>query len=236
MDAIGRVNGIYRLFVATIASAASAILIDDLQNIFKSRSIALLALLVVVSLTVILLNETLEQIVEKSVTVRKLIAGDDFIEGFWYDLSLDNVNRKVVHGAIFRIRFKDGELKVDGVSFDPGGNRIATFTSSSAVYSNRLFYFEYRGMNDEYQELVETGLTQLQFDAPPQSYSGFYFDYTASIHSRVHGHKVDEDTLKRNRSFTLPDAKRDFMLSVMAAKQSSFATPQSPPSSRNTQA
>jgi len=236
MDVIGRVNTTYRLFVATTASVVSAILIDDMQKVFKSRTIALLALLVMVSLIVIVLNETLEQIVEKSVTVRKAIAGDEFIEGYWYDLSLDNVNKKVVHGAILRIRLRDGEFKVDGVSFNPAGDRIATFTSSSAVYSNKLFYFEYRGINDEYQELVETGLTQLQFDSPPQSYSGFYFDYTASIHSRIHGHKVDADTLKRYKSFTPPDAKRDFMLSVMAAKQASFAAQQKPALPENAEA
>jgi hypothetical protein len=48
---------------------------------------------------------------------------------------------------------------VDGVSFNPEGNRIATFTSTSAVFSNRLFHFEYRGINDEYKELVATALT-----------------------------------------------------------------------------
>ena len=108
------------------------------------------------------------------------------------------------------------------MTFDPGGNRIATFTSTSAVYADRQFTFEYRGMNDEYRELVESGLTQLQFDAPPLSYSGFYFDYTASIHSRVHGRKVDAATLKECERFQVPDAKRDFMVRAMAAKQASF--------------
>ena len=222
--------------IAAIASAVSAILIDYLQGIFKSRTAALLALLVLISVLVLLLDEALERVIEKSLAVRKLIAGNEFIEGYWYDMSIDNATKKVVHGVIFSIWFDDGAFKVDGVTFDPEGNRIATFSSTNAAYSNRLLLFEYRGLHDAFAKSIETGVCQIQFDNPPQSYSGFYFDYTGAISFRVHGRKVDKHELDTYKSFHQVDMKRDFMLSVMSARQAALSAHHVPSASQGAQA
>jgi hypothetical protein len=219
MDAFGSVNSTYRLLIATTTSAIAAITFDRLQILFKSRALALAGLLVVISLFVILLSKALEELIERSVGVRRFIEGDRFIEGFWYDLSIDSQARKVIHGVLIRIRFQEGSFAVEGVTFDPAGNRIATWGSTSTAFSDLRLSFEYRGMNDEHGDVVETGFGQLQFDAPPQSYSGFYFDYTAHIHGRVHGYKVSRDALKQHHNFVAIESKRLFILPLMAARQ-----------------
>jgi hypothetical protein len=219
MDPVERINPTYRLFIATASSAISAIAFDGLTHLLKSRALALTALLIVISLLVLVLSELLEEIIERSVAVRRFFAGDEFIEGYWYDITVDAPRRRVVHGVLCRISYKEGSFVLEGVTYNLQGNRVATFNSESAAFANRRLSFEYRGPNEEFSGVIQTGFTQLQFDSPPQSYSGFYFDYDAAVHASVQGYKVDLATLKKFGFFATADSKRAFLVPLLTARQ-----------------
>jgi hypothetical protein len=219
MDPVERINPTYRLFVATASSAISAIAFDGLTHLLKSRALALTALLIVISLLVLVLSELIEEIIERSVTVRRFFAGDEFIEGYWYDITVDAETRHVVHGVLFSITYEEGEFAVRGVTYNLLGNQVATYNSDAASFSNRRLSFEYRGPNVELGGVIQTGFTQLQFDSPPQSYSGFYFDYGGQVRASVQGYKVDPVTLKKFGFFANADFKRAFLAPLLAARQ-----------------
>jgi hypothetical protein len=215
MHRFERINGVYRLFVATGMSAIAALVLDRLQELLRNRSLAWVVLLGLVATAVFLLNQALEGLLQASVPLRKLIAGDEFIEGHWYDISVDRSSKVIHHGCLITIRWEDGRFVLNGISFDQAGNFISTFRSTSAAFENGVLTFAYQGHGESFGPAIEIGMDQLQFDRPAQSYSGFYFDISRTIEFRVYGTKVDRDALSRFNHFSDRVSKQKFITGKM---------------------
>ncbi len=142
-------------------------------------------------------DQLIEGLLEKSEAIRKLIASDQFIEGYWFDISIDRSARVVHHGSLITIRWRDGGFVLNGVEFDPDGNRICTFRSTSTAFVNRVLTFSYEAHSESFNQAIETGIDQLQFDNPPQSYTGFYFDFTKTIDFRIQGSRITGGNARR---------------------------------------
>jgi hypothetical protein len=216
MHRFERINGVYRLFVATGVSAISVLILDQLQEVLKSRSLAWVVLLGLVAIAVFLLNQAFEGLLEASVTIRKLIAGDEFIEGHWHDISVDRSTKVIRHGCFLTIRWEDGRFALNGTTFDEAGNLDSTFRSTSAAFENGILTFGYQSYSKGYDHAIEIGIDQSRFDRPAQSYSGFYFDFTKTIECRIHGIKVDRETLTKFNHFADLAAKQRFITEKMA--------------------
>jgi hypothetical protein len=216
MDRLARFNGIYRLFVATFVSAAAALVLDHLQKLIKDRALQWAALLVIVAIVLFIVDQVFEGLLEKSVTMRRLVAGSEFIEGFWFDISIDRKNRTVHHGSLLTISFENGALIVNGIEFDLNGARLSTFHSTSTAYSDRVLTFAYESHGESFKRAIKVGIDQLQFDNPPQSYSGFYVDFTEAVDFRVQGTRVDARTLEQNNRFRDLPSKQRFIMEQIA--------------------
>jgi hypothetical protein len=224
MDRLRRFNDIFRLLVATAISAGAAITLDRLEQLLKNRSVAWIVLLVAVAIAVFVLDQANETLLDHSAKLRRWLLGDQFIEGNWFDISIDRVKGSVHHGSFITIAWRGGEFIVNGIEFDPLGNRICTFRSTSTSLVANVLTFSYESHSDTFESVVEIGIDQLQFDAPPQSYSGFYFDFTKTVDFRVQGQKIDLDIAATYNHFqNLADKKR-FILAQIAESERELRT------------
>ncbi len=219
MDRFERVNSVYRLLVATVVAAVSTLIFDRLQTIFRDRSLVWIILLALIAVVLFTLNQVFEALLEHSVSIRKLLAGNEFIEGFWFDISIDRANKTVHHGSFITIWWENGRFAVSGIEFDPEGTRLCTFKSTSTAFADRILTFGYQSHGDTFAQAIESGIDQLQFDSPPQSYSGFYLDFTKTVDVRVQGSKIDQRTVNAYNGFRDVASRQRFILEQIAIAQ-----------------
>jgi len=205
----------YRLLIATAASALSVLLFEYLERTFSSSAIALGVLLVIVSVAATILNSAVEGLIERSVRVRRWIAGNDHIEGYWYDLSVDRTTGQVIHAVLISISVENGELRLTGIGVAPDGRRLSTFRSTNASYANGVLHCQYESHTEYFESAIEAGIMQLQFDRPPMSYTGFYVDYTNTIRSLIHGCRVSDREMREMDHFRDVGSKERFLLGRM---------------------
>lgn len=224
MDRFEKFNNAYRLFVSTAVAATAALILDRLEEAFKQRSLAWTVLLALVAIVTFILNNIFEGLIEKSVVLRKTIAGDEFIEGHWFDISVDRAEHVVHHGSFLTIWWEGGRFVINGVEFSPNGDRICTFHSTSAAFANRVLTFGYEAHSETFNQAVEIGIDQLQFDNPPQSYSGFYFDFTKTVDFRIQGTRIDQRTVDQYNRFRDVAAKQRFIVEEIARTKKRLGT------------
>jgi hypothetical protein len=212
MGKLERFNNIYRLFVATAISAAATLVLDHLQKLIKERSLLWVTLLVLVALLLFVVDQIFEGLFERSETMRKWIAGEEFIEGYWLDISIDRVKNQVHHGTLNKIWWEDGAFSVSGIGYDPLGTRVATFRSTSTAFAKGVLTFQYESHGDTFNQVIEKGVDQIQFDTPPLSYSGFYLDFTGSVSFRINGNRVDKASLEKHNCFRDIQSKQSFIM------------------------
>jgi hypothetical protein len=212
MGKLERFNNIYRLFVATAISAAATLVLDHLQKLIRERSLQWVVLLVLVALLLFVVDQIFEGLFEKSEKMREWIAGDEFIEGYWYDISIDRTKNQVHHGSLNRIWWEDGAFIVGGVEYDPHGTRVATFRSTTTAFAKGVLTFQYESHGESFNQVIEKGVDQIQFDNPPLSYTGFYFDFTGAVSFRINGSKVDKASLEKHNCFRDLQSKQSFIV------------------------
>ena len=224
----------YRVCIATLASAITVLASNYFTHVFLHGSSVLPYVLAAVGLIVYMIDLLFESLVNYSQPLRKFIAGNDFIEGYWHDESIDANTGLCIHGVLFQIVNVQGELVLNGVTFDAQGTRIATFRSDRLVYSDRILFYEYVGYTVYGNSPTELGIGQLLFDVPPISYSGFYLSHdgrakvratpggsgqsypASNVIQRVVGEKVSIEDFEKFNKFTNIDDKRMFVCDILA--------------------
>jgi hypothetical protein len=204
-------DSLYKLTIGAIASILATFLMDYLSGRFESKSISIIIMLAIVSIIIVSINYLAENIMEKSPLVRKLVLGSDYIEGYWYDITYDSNNILPSHGVIMLISYKDGTYVVNGTSYNGDGKRIATFRSDNSIYKDKTLYIKYESFTDYNPNIVELGIMQFQFENPPNSYSGFYIDYSKTIRQAITGSRVEKSELQNNNNFRTSNDKLAFI-------------------------
>jgi len=212
-----------KLFSASIAAIITPMLIDRAELYFGNQHVLLFWIVVaLVIVFVTALNYFFDKAIEKSSYVRRLIMGSHYIEGYYYDLSIENIpssidctKSTVKHGVLVKIEYYDGGFHINGVTYDAKGHRLATWKSNSCTYQDRIVYAQYESHTEYSKTGIETGLLQLQFENPPYSYSGFYFDITNNIQVIISGINVDKKQLKEYNYFNRPEMKRAFLINAI---------------------
>ena len=194
-------DNLYKLIIGAIASLLATLLMDYLTLRVESKSIAMIIVIAIISIIIVTLNYLTENVMEKSSFVRKLVFGSDYIEGYWYDISYDNGTILPAHGVIMLISYRKGVYVVNGTSYNEKGKRIATFRSDNSIYKDKTLYLKYESFTDYNPNIVELGIMQFQFENPPNSYSGFYIDYSKTIRNAITGTRIDRLELKQYNNF-----------------------------------
>jgi|688.fasta_scaffold18989_10 hypothetical protein len=196
MKKLAKFERTYTLVVMTVAAFLGRSVTNYLGSKLTSPSLTftLLATLLVVS--VVISDKILGALIEISPMLRRWICGSDFIEGWWYDVTLNEDRTSIHHVVIYNIYFEGGTLRLSGYSLDVEGRTRATFRSRTASYNERNLFIEYEGSGDLIPHKIEVGVMSLHFGYPANSYTGFYFDYAGTIGAQVAGRKLDESVLK----------------------------------------
>lgn len=213
MDKINKFSDLYKLIIATIATILTTFIIDWLRQKTGDRNFAAVLAIIIVSVVMILLNFILENSFENSVILRKMVFGNDFIEGYWYDVSFNEKERTIEHAILMKISYGTGKFNINGVTYDKVGNRIATWKSLDSNYCERILFYQYEAhTNVNNNEIfIEKGINQLCFDIPPNSYTGFYIDYANKMRYNICGEKVDKKEMKEYNNFKSSKDKSNFL-------------------------
>lgn len=203
----------YRTVLATIAAILTFYLNEQVEQSFPNgHNLKYILVIVLVVITTTLFNNLLDKLIDKSVGLRRILLGSNFIEGYYYDLSVDIEKYIVRHGVLFNVEYEDGGFKANGVTYDRKGNRKATWKSISCTYQDRVLYIQYESHTDYSNTGIEMGLLQLQFEKPANSYSGFYFDMANQKKYNITGCRVTKEELKNFGLFKNTDHKKQFIL------------------------
>jgi hypothetical protein len=99
-------------------------------------------------LALILLYALLETLVDVAIdgsrTVRRLLMGDEDIEGYWLDVVFQSDG--VVSGGVVNIYYEDGLYKIEGRDFDETGVWRGWFATELSLYDSRYLSFKYRSI------------------------------------------------------------------------------------------
>ena len=212
MEKIKKINDVYKIVLGTVATILTTFALDSVSQKIGDKGYATLMTVLIVSIVIIILNQLAESIFEKSTFIRKILFGDEFIEGWWYDISYNEQAGTVQHGVLISISYEEWKYKVNGATYDTTGKRIATFKSTESNYSKRVLFFQYESHTRYQENFIELGINQLCFDSPPTSYTGFYLDFGNSMRFKIYGDKVAENLVKENNNFKTNNDKKNFIL------------------------
>jgi uncharacterized membrane protein YwzB len=205
----------YKVVSATVASILTTFLIDKYASQFKSDGLAYSTIIIAVVLIVLIGNYVLDYVIDDSVQLRKLLMGKDFIEGYWYDLSIDKPNKAIKHGVLFKISYEKGNYVLHGITYNRQGDRIATWKSISCTFFDKILFVQYESHTDYSATFIEHGVLQIHFETPANSYTGFYFDFSNSIRFIISGRKVSKEETRDYNGFNDIVDKEKFLMEVM---------------------
>jgi hypothetical protein len=213
-----RINNIQKFIVATISSITTGYFINLLsESIHNTNFIIFLSLLITIVI-IGLLNYLVENLIDHSSRIRKMLLGDDYIEGYWYDITLGN-NKEMLWATLVHIYYDKGALKVNGLQYRESGDKVCVFKSTYAVYHDKTLFFEYRSLTNAIDNFVEHGITQQLFENPAQAYTGFYIDYTNSLRFLIHGIKVTKGELKKHNNLKQTVNRKQYLLEKINSKE-----------------
>lgn len=216
-----KLNIFQKFLFATLPPVLLIYFIEALEGEVKGASFKYLICILLTTVILTMVNIMFENLVNFYPFLRKIILRDDFVEGFWYNLTFDdqNLNNKIIDQAcLLQIVYINGDLKVYGEAYRKDGSKVGTFKSTNSAYSDKVLFFEYFSHASTVENYIEIGMNQIQFGSPPNSYSGFYMNYSKGhekIQHLVHGTKVSHDELLSHNSFKNSSDKRRFLMGII---------------------
>ncbi|WP_283637161.1 hypothetical protein [Aquaticitalea lipolytica] len=206
-----KLSNIQKFFLATISSITTGYFINILSGLSDNTSLLIFLALVLTIIIIGIINYFIESIFENSAWVRKLILGNDYIEGYWYDLTIEKDN-SVKWATMLHIFYENGELMVSGSGYYPNGEKVAVFKSTYLNYKDKTLVFEYKSLTTAVTNFIELGINQLMFETPPTTYTGFFIDYTNSLRFIVHGTKVTKEDFIKFKKFSNDTYQKQYLL------------------------
>jgi hypothetical protein len=203
---------IYELVVGTVSSLCTALFLGYLNEKIKNKRLSTFFTVLTVSVLIIGADFLIKNLIENSSTVRKLIDSDNYVEGYWYETTVDT-NSVVKHETFVEIKYSDGNLNITGETFDTLGNSYANFKSTTLAYDDKKLFFQYTSFNSKHG--IGQGFDQFQFNSPPNGYKGFVYSSTAQKYFPIEGTKIDESDLKKYNNFNTTPDKKKFALDLI---------------------
>lgn len=211
MERFNRFNDGARVALATISSGLSVLLLDPATRMFGSRVWGSVVAIFVVTLLALALDSAVHALLDRSVTLRRWIAGDDFLEGWWMDTATNTDGGPPTHAAIQQICFGDKGFDLSGASYLPSGEKLATWSSVATSYERRTLYVIYEAQTNLVAGGFERGLVQMQFDRPPNSYTGYLTDFSGNVTRRIAGKRVTDAELAAHGQLATPSDRSAFL-------------------------
>ncbi len=217
MDRLRRFRNSLRLFLASVSSGVTVVALGFVSQRLENSAAAAMVTISLVSVVAFFLGKLVDWLVNSSPRVRRYLLGEDFIEGWWWDLARPSSDSVPTHGVLQRIWFDGDAFHVDGSSFRPDGTKLAAWSSTACTYSRRTLYVVYEAQTELLLGGYERGVVQLLFDRPANSYSGFLVDFSGAVVRRLRGQRVPAAAIRKHKQFSALDEKSSFIREKLVA-------------------
>jgi hypothetical protein len=187
MKQFQQVSALLKIVVAAIM----ILLKDNFESLLQGSRIEdyhLIPFLLVAALGMMIADNLASIIISNLRILRRVLAGNDDIEGEWMNVVFDSGNRKQIRLVEFCVIYFDGEhYAISGDTWDLDGDYKGDFTCRAATYSNRELVFTYHvssGAESESTSSISSadGYGIIKFiphDKLPEQFYGHYSDDTS---------------------------------------------------------
>lgn len=131
-----------------IVASAAIVLNDHFQSLFKQANLLDYHLGGLILLTIVgmkLADQGANFLVDHLRFVRRLLAGEDDIEGYWVDVDINLDNPDQIRFVEFcKIWYRKGQYIISGDSWTVDGAWVQEFSSIGGIYENKTLIYAYR--------------------------------------------------------------------------------------------
>ena len=193
-------------WVETIITASLGISFGYYLNTLESsKSFELVVIPVIV--TIIMLEKSLililSNIINHSISLRKKLLNNHFIEGYWIETIIDSKDPRIKYGfALVKISFANMRYRISGEVFNSDcSDSVATFNSYYSDYDNFSLKYFFRGINVmDNSDFEIVGNTEFMFipgEGFPTRMKGKIIDNKNKGTLKVEGERIDPELLAR---------------------------------------
>lgn len=196
-----------------------------LQSISQTAISPAFVTLISVALVILcakLTKYTVAELFDRSSLLRKIVAGDSFIEGDW----LDYPNG---HLGILTFRYDDGKIRVHGTAINPDGKIVYSWHSVLADFDGTVLEYLFRSrrsvdgdpFNEDYGHLKVSFTRSAPRSAPAQFAGAFLHFGTNDGLIQVHGIRLSRKQAQevRNDYATVTNYAEQLQVTVTADGQ-----------------
>lgn len=140
--------------------------------------------------------------------IRRLIFGKQFIEGHWFDHTIEN--KRVIAVGCITIEYKNESLSINGNTFFLPNFQSDVFNSKFTHFENDTLFYEFETFSPDSQNPVITGYVQLKFKGSSKqlnSYLGHLYDLGSTMTKIIQGERITDKKVIKELS-TLKGRKR----------------------------
>ena len=190
-----RLSSGIQLVASAIVVAVANITTNQLSGrVSQSGAIAILLVLVIIISK--LLETIAKNLFDSSTVFRRLVLGDDFIEGCWLHRVYDNANPgQIASFAIIYLTCGNNSINVNGKAYNMDGSFLASFSTAATVYQNGKLRGIYDGLKTTAPSGDVIGYSEYSFvksksKGIPLMWSGFLYDTHLGIKHLTQGTKI----------------------------------------------
>lgn len=133
----GAIAGLLYLFLRYVA------VIDKFEYADYIRAGALLLLPFLFNRSTFIAEMLIEKIPGVSTAIRKMLSGNDFVEGDWPLVVMSEDRRTPRYLGFLTIKYEQGQLLVSGDDWLPDGTHAVSFRSQQSQYAERKLQYWY---------------------------------------------------------------------------------------------
>lgn len=139
-------------WMQAIVASAALIFNDRFQSLFKTIGLARFYLVALILVTIVgmkLADEGGDYMIEHCRWLRRLLSGQDDIEGDWVNIAFGvEAPDQIKFVEFCRIWYREGHYIISGDSWTIEGAWVQEFSSANSTYKNRELTYTYRtGLN-----------------------------------------------------------------------------------------
>lgn len=188
-----------KTIITSIIGVLSGVLIKGMEITENNFGIVLIAVIILIVVISKVVEFSINTVISKSKSIRKLLLGKNFIEGYWVEgvIDISEIN-KVESLAIIKITFIENHYSISGESFALDNKLRGSFHSMHSDYQNFCLKYSYEGINSEHKDSKVVGNGELRFtpnDKFPKRLSGNLIDNFHKERVMVTAEKIDETKL-----------------------------------------
>lgn len=198
------------LLVISVLYAEGTILDNLEQHYFKNHTLIFVGCIVFFVSVFKLLEWLIAKLIKNSEHIREFILGEDFIEGIWFDSTVED-NEKTY--GLFTNSYHGTEIEQNGELYSEECQPLNSWTSIASSYKEGTLILVYK-VNYVQEEIIEQrlGLLTISFaktakQKSPKTIIGTFYDVSEDVRSKsFYGFKVTDKAILK--ALSNPETKR----------------------------